>query len=234
MIEQTKRGNPFALVLLDASMPEMNGFELAERIWNDPKLSGPPILMLSSTDLIETPYQELKARLYAYLVKPVSRPALLTVMLGALTTVHESDGALPARITSPAGPSLRVLVVEDNAINQRVIKALLERDRHSVSLARNGAEAVELFSTQPFDLIFMDVQMPVMNGYDATREIRRQEQRDGGHIPIIALTAHAMKGDRVICLTAGMDDYISKPINQTELKSALQRFGTALAVEALS
>jgi two-component system, sensor histidine kinase and response regulator len=223
MIEHSKAADPFALVLLDASMPEMNGFELAEKIWTDPALIGAPILMLSSADLVETSQVALKSKLSAYLVKPVSRAALLQVMLEALGADQRSIAPSPRRAVSPAGLSLRVLVAEDNTINQKVISALLERNRHLVCLTQTGAEAVEMFSRQHFDVVLMDVQMPVMNGLDATRAIRSIEARIGGHTPIVALTAHAMNGDRDICLEAGMDDYLSKPIKQVDLTAVLNR-----------
>ena len=119
---------------------------------------------------------------------------------------------------------MRILVAEDNPVNQRVITVLLEKRGHSVSLARNGSEAVDVFAKQPFDMIFMDVQMPIMNGYDASLAIRSAERVTGFRTPIIAVTAHAMKGDREQCLNAGMDDYLTKPVVVRDLDAMLKRF----------
>jgi CheY-like chemotaxis protein len=121
---------------------------------------------------------------------------------------------------------MRILVAEDNPVNQRVITVLLEKRGHSVVLACNGSEAIDFQEKQSFDIIFMDVQMPAMNGHDATRAIRRAEQSIGSRIPIIAMTAHAMKGDREQCLQAGMDDYLAKPVLIRELEAMLEAFSS--------
>ena len=122
------------------------------------------------------------------------------------------------------GPALRILLAEDNVVNQKVAARVLERRGHRITLANNGAEAVTLFARDKFDLILMDIQMPEMNGYEATTAIRDRERTTGAHIPIIALTAHAMTGDRDRCLAAGMDDYISKPIHLEELLQKVEQF----------
>src|SRR5205085_10873973 len=122
---------------------------------------------------------------------------------------------------------LRVLMADDNVIYQKVAVHLLRKQGHSVVVVANGSEAIEAFERADFDLILMDVQMPVVNGYEATRSIRDRERGTSGHIPIVALTAHAMKGDRENCLDAGMDDYLTKPIHQDELKAMLDRVGTS-------
>ena len=120
-----------------------------------------------------------------------------------------------------------MLLAEDNVVNQKVASRLLEKQGHSVEIVSNGVEALDAHSRSRFDLILMDVQMPVMNGYDATRAIRAREALTGRHIPIVALTAHAMKGDREVCLEAGMDDYLGKPIHPVELFAIIERWGKA-------
>ena len=121
---------------------------------------------------------------------------------------------------------MHILLAEDNVVNQKVAARLLEKQGHRVRVTANGVEALEALSHDAFDLILMDVQMPVMNGYDATRNIREEEQGSGRHIPIVALTAHAMKGDREVCLKAGMDDYLGKPIHPVELLAVIERWSS--------
>ena len=128
----------------------------------------------------------------------------------------------------PVSPS-RILLAEDNPVNQRVGARLLEKGGHTVVIVSSGSEAVEAVLRESFDLVLMDVQMPLMSGYEATRCIRTREQRTGGHIPIVAVTAHAMKGDREICLAAGMDDYLTKPLRPQELNAAIGRWKYAAA-----
>jgi len=213
----------FALLLLDAHMPDMDGFTLAAHIQEDPALAGPRIMMLSSLD-IGSIKPELRESGY-YVVKPVTRANLLSAILRVLggepQRLVPSRGALPAATGRP----LRILLAEDNAVNQKVASRLLEKQGHSVEVTSNGAEALAAITRDAFDLILMDVQMPVMDGYDATLAIRAAEQGTGRHVPIVALTAHAMKGDREICLKAGMDDYLGKPIRPRELASVLERWG---------
>ena len=127
------------------------------------------------------------------------------------------------------GPALRILLAEDNVVNQKVAARVLERRGHSVTVASNGAEAVNLYGRDKFDVILMDIQMPEMNGYEATAAIRDHERTTGAHIPIIALTAHAMAGDRDRCLAAGMDDYVSKPIHLEELLQKVEQFSPSSA-----
>jgi len=214
----------FDLVLLYAQMPGMDGFTLARRISSRQDDAGPRIMMLSSVDvkIVGTVLPEIG--IANYLVKPVTRAALLKVIL----RVMASTGAEPAAAPVPAASShfqpLHVLLAEDNPVNQRIAMLLLQRDGHSVAIVENGAEAVEALERDVFDLVLMDVQMPVMNGYQASREIRKRETRSGRRTPIVALTAHAMKGDREICMEAGMDDYLSKPIQTGELRQVLARF----------
>jgi two-component system sensor histidine kinase/response regulator len=216
-------GDRFALVLLDAHMPGVDGFALARLIQEDPALAGPRIMMLSSLDIgALDPELRESGR---YLVKPVTRANLL----GAILNVMGEAPRRQARSQSPpaarTGCPLHILLAEDNAVNQKVASRLLEKQGHSVEVAANGAEALAALARGAFDLVLMDVQMPVMNGYDATKAIRAAEQGTGRHMPVVALTAHAMKGDRDICLDAGMDDYLVKPIHPTELVDVIERQG---------
>jgi two-component system sensor histidine kinase/response regulator len=218
-----RSGDRFALLLLDAHMPDMDGFTLATHIQEDPALVGPPIMMLSSLD-IGSIRPELRETGH-YVVKPVTRANLLSAILRVLG--GEPQRLVPSRGAVPAatGRPLRILLAEDNAVNQKVAARLLEKLGHSVEVTSNGAEALAAFTRGAFDLILMDVQMPVMDGYGATLAIRAAEQGTPRHVPIVALTAHAMKGDREICLKAGMDDYLGKPIRPRELASVLERWG---------
>ena len=222
--EQTRAGNRFALVLLDLQMPEMDGLELARLIHQENAYAGPRIMMLSSVDLPTVSADLRSDGISEYLIKPVTRANLLAAIL----KVVGERPQLPPRADAPplsAGiRPIRILLAEDNAVNQKVVVRLLERQGHSVVLAQNGAEALEASARRQFDLILMDVQMPVMSGYDSTRAIRARERRTGGHIPIIAMTAHAMNGDREICLDAGMDDYLSKPLQMKSLYETLERW----------
>jgi len=225
-------GDRFDLVLLDAQMPEMDGFTLARHIREDLTLVGPRIMMVSSIDVKVIGSDLSEFGLAHYVVKPVTRSNLLKALLKVM------GGGTPEAIqrsrAMEAGPraQLHILVAEDNPVNQRVAQLLLKKLGHSVVLTANGAEALDAVARESFDLIFMDVQMPVLNGYEATREIRKRERVNGLHTPIIALTAHAVKGDREICLDAGMDDYLSKPIQARDLHEVVTRWGPRHATVA--
>jgi CheY-like chemotaxis protein len=161
-----------------------------------------------------------------YLVKPIFQAQLLSAVLQvaeALTGTSESTDRTTVAM-SQASAALHILLAEDNTVNQKVAVRVLERRGHSVTLANNGAEAVTLWARETFDLILMDIQMPGMDGYEATTAIREVERTTGAHIPIVAMTAHAMTGDRDRCLAAGMDDYISKPIHMEELLQKVEQF----------
>jgi len=206
--ERAENRNPFALVLLDAQMPGMDGLTLSRQIEQDPTSAGPRIMMVGSLDL-KSLNRDLGEYSH-YVTKPVTQANLLKAVLNALG--KGPNLLMPARNVSwsTAERPLRILLAEDNVINRKVAVRLLERQGHSVVVACDGKEALVAFAREPFDVILMDVQMPELNGYDATRAIREQEQESGRHVSIIALTAHAMKGDREICLNAGMDDYLSR------------------------
>jgi two-component system, sensor histidine kinase and response regulator len=215
--------NRFSLVLLDAHLPDADGISLARQIQEDPTLAGPRIMMLTSLD-ISSMGSELRMSGH-YVVKPVTRADLLDAILRVLGEGHQrlvSPASIPpARAARP----LHILLSEDNLVNQKVAARLLEKQGHSVEVTSNGSEVLAALARDTFDLILMDVQMPVMNGYDTTQIIRAGERSTGGHVPIVALTACAMKGDRETCLKAGMDDYLSKPIHPPELSTVLERWG---------
>jgi CheY-like chemotaxis protein len=214
-------GHPFELVLLDAQMPGVDGFELARQIQENPALVGPRIMMLSSVDM-----RSIGSELHEsghYVVKPVTRTNLLNSILKVLGEVHRRPSPSHTAARTAVARSLHVLLAEDNVVNQRVAARLIERHGHSVEVTSNGTEALAAYTRGVFDLVLMDVQMPEMNGYEVTQAIRQAEEGTGYHVPIVALTAHAMKGDRETCLNAGMDDYLSKPIHGHELMLLLER-----------
>ncbi len=216
-------GEPFALVLLDAMMPDVDGFTLAEQIKQRPDLAGPVLLMLSSAGRAEDAARCRQVGVATYLMKPVKQSELLDAILMAR---HEAAGDAPRRAARPAPADprhLRVLLAEDNLVNQRLALRLLEKAGHAVTIAANGQEAVAAQQREPFDVVLMDVQMPEMGGFEATAAIRAREQETGQHVPIVAMTAHAMKGDRERCLEAGMDDYVSKPVRAEDLFAAVAR-----------
>lgn len=221
-------GEPFSLILLDAHMPGMDGFEVARHIAHTSGRTKPIIIMLSSLDSPET-HASLRAMgITLHLVKPVVRAELMKAILQAPGVRAQENAWKTVAPPGPPPPSvkrkpLRILVAEDNVVNQKLIVRLLEKKGHLVAIANDGAEALANIEWERFDLILMDVQMPRMGGLEVTQRIRALERKSGDHVPIFAMTAHAMKGDRERCLAAGMDDYLSKPIDTTELYEKLGR-----------
>ena len=218
-------GEPFQLALLDVNMPEMDGFTLAERMRGGVTMNGPAILMLSSSDHADAVERCRELALSAYIVKPITQTDLYVAMLKALDSMpRQPEQFQPKALPGPVSSRrLRVLLAEDNPVNQKLAVHLLENSGHEVRLAHNGAQAVELYRTEAFDLVFMDLQMPVMGGFEATALIRELEEGRGARIPIVALTAHAMQGDRERCFAAGMDGYVSKPIRREDLRLEIER-----------
>jgi signal transduction histidine kinase/CheY-like chemotaxis protein len=219
---------PYPLVIVDRHMPEMDGFTLLETIHADPALQSTAIMMLTSGDQPEDSRRCQQLGVAEYAIKPVSQQELLKLILRALGKVAKeekpaSSHTLPAVLPLAATAPLRILLAEDNVFNQKVAMGLLGRMGHNITVANNGLEAVELYSRSCFDVIFMDVQMPEMDGFRATELIRQQQEKSGIRVPIIAMTAHAMQGDRERCLAAGMHDYISKPIGRKELTAVIAR-----------
>jgi PAS domain S-box-containing protein len=218
-------GKPFSLVLLDGMMPGMDGITTAREIRSDPKISDVPIIMLTSAGQIVDSKLRPELGITACMMKPIKQPDLLETVHRVLVKHQRTDTvpppAAPAAQQGTTGP-LNILLAEDNRVNQILVIRMLERRGHRVSVAGNGKEALAAITKDKFDLVLMDVQMPEMNGLEATVAIREQERSTDAHIPIMAMTAHAMKGDRDRCLAAGMDAYISKPINVNEFFDAVE------------
>ena len=225
------RGEPFRVILTDGRMPGMDGFEFVTAVQRDSTLAGSDILMLTSAG---QPGEGARCRdlgIAAYLLKPVLKDDLLAALLAALGKHAEAPGpaSLVTRHSLREAPRrLQVLVAEDNPVNEAVIVRVLEKMGHAPTMAHNGREALSLATNSKFDLVFMDVQMPEMDGLAATRAIRESEKRSGAHLPIFAMTAHAMKGDREQCLAAGMDGYITKPVRFSDIQQALTGVATQL------
>jgi signal transduction histidine kinase/CheY-like chemotaxis protein len=226
MLRAAHGGVPFPLVILDGMMPQMDGFMVAEKIREHAELSGATVMMLTSGMTPGAAARCGELGIASYLTKPVAQAELLDAILVAVGSHRKAPvvDVRPIRATPAAQPylGLRILLAEDNEINRAVATGILEKRGHMVVQAANGREAVEACQSGSFDLIFMDVQMPVLDGFDATRAIRDLEAVDGAHTPIIAMTAHAMAGDRDRCLAAGMDDYLSKPVQKEDLLGILQ------------
>jgi CheY-like chemotaxis protein len=220
---------PYGLILTDMHMPKMDGFTLVENIRHRPELATATIMMLTSAGHRGDAARGLELGVSAYLLKPI-RQSELREAIARVLGAREEEGAIPLvtrfSLHDARDPSayLHVLLAEDNAVDQRLAVRLLEKRGHSVAVASNGREALVALEKEKFDLIFMDVQMPETDGLEATVAIREKEKSTGVHLPIIALTAHAMKGDREQCLTAGMDGYITKPIRPQELDEILEGY----------
>jgi signal transduction histidine kinase/DNA-binding response OmpR family regulator len=219
------QGKAFPLVILDSQMPGMGGFDLAENL-KQKRLGHAMVIMLTSAGLRGDAARCRELGIRAYLPKPVRRTDLLEaikIILSSESQAKESAPLVTVHTLRERRTCLRILVAEDNAINQILAMRLLEKRGHSVMVAENGRVAIEALEKQTFDAILMDVQMPVLGGLEAAAEIRAHEKTTGLHIPIIALTANAMPGDRELCLNAGMDDYLSKPLQAKELFAMIER-----------
>ncbi len=219
-------GSPFRVIFTDYRMPEMDGFALIQAVRECGALHAIPVLMLTSVDLGDFAARCREFAVNHYLTKPVDREELESLVVEVLNDSGGKDARPPLTKLDPAtGPcapqSLRVLVAEDNYVNQRVITRLLDKMGHTVSLVNDGHQALQAAEQNQFDVILMDCQMPGMDGFDATRRIRTSGSLALRRVPIIALTAHALKGDRERCLNAGMNDYLSKPIAAQDLASLL-------------
>lgn len=228
LTEAHKEGQPYALILTDMHMPNMDGFALIERIRQMPELSTAIIMMLTSAGHRGDAGRCQQLGVSAYLLKPIRQSELREAIARVLGD-HEQNGAIPLitrfSLHDARAPDvlLRVLVGEDNPVNQLLATRLLEKRGHTVVVAINGKEVLAELEKSTFDMILMDVQMPEMDGFEATRIIRQKEIGTGKHQSVIALTAHAMKGDRERCLAAGMDGYLAKPISAQELDEILER-----------
>jgi len=222
-----KQSDPFVLMLTDVQMPEKDGFELVEEVKGRTGLGHKPlVVMLTSAGVRGDSVRCRQLGVSAYVTKPIRQSDLHKVLMIVLGDTALRSGA-PELVTRhslrEAGLSkrLEILLAEDNLVNQKLAARLLEKQGHKVTLASNGNEALAILGKQAFDLVLMDVQMPELDGFEATAAIREREKLTGAHQVVIAMTAHAMKGDRERCLTAGMDGYVSKPIHAKELFAAI-------------
>jgi two-component system sensor histidine kinase/response regulator len=228
--EAARAGRPFQLVLLDANMPDMDGFEVAQEISRRPELERIPVMMLTSSGQYGDAARCRDAGIAAYLTKPIKGPDLFHAVVAALKP-HNPVPVTPTE--RPSAPQalrpVRVLLAEDNIVNQRVAVGLLTRRGHQVTVVDNGKDALDALDENrrqgraPFDVVLMDVQMPDVGGFEATAAIRRGEHDSGEHLKIIAMTAHAMDGDRDRCLAEGMDAYLSKPIDRNLLFAMVEQ-----------
>jgi CheY-like chemotaxis protein len=229
-LRQALDDDPFGIVILDMQMPEMDGQTTARLIRRNPRLAGTPLVLLSSIGLVKGGVEAVRAMGFdAGLSKPVRQSQLCDLLVQVLAgrpderTIVQAPGA-----TLPPDAPLRALIVEDNPVNQKVAQRMLETLGCQCDAVTNGLEALEALGRTFYDFVIMDVQMPVMDGIAATKEIRRREAT-GSRIAIIAMTAHAMQGDRERCLAAGMDDYVAKPVSRDAFRQALARSGTLVA-----
>jgi two-component system, sensor histidine kinase and response regulator len=217
-------GTPYALILTDMHMPAMDGFRLVELIEQKRELCAATIMMLTSADHRDDKERCRTLGIASYLIKPIRKTELLSALLAAIRKNRPAAQPVPTahqECTMEQPRNLRILLAEDNRVNQTVATRILEKMGHSLVVANNGNDALSLLAKQSFDLVLMDIQMPEMDGLTATHEIREREKRTLSRVPIIAMTAHAMKGDRERCLEAGMDGYVSKPIDKKELEWAI-------------
>jgi len=229
-------GKPYRLLLLDLQMPELDGFDVAKKIKENPLGDDLKIILLTSLGRKGDAARCKEVGISGYLTKPIKQSELLDAIMMAMGSPGEEDATVITRYTvQEARKRLNILVAEDNPINQRLVLELLKTRGHRAVLTSTGKEAIEAIEEEDFDLVLMDVQMPEMDGLTATREIRKIEVHPKSSIfnrqysiPIIAMTAHAMKGDREKCLESGMDDYVSKPINVEELFGVIEKFSHKL------
>jgi CheY-like chemotaxis protein len=212
----------------------MDGFGVVERIKQDAKLSKLVVIMLTSGGFRGDGAKCREMGIQGYLTKPIKRADLLEgikAALGSPTAPESSHSLITSHSLRENRGRLRILLAEDNPVNQALAVRLLEKRGHVVVVAKNGGEALDALDKQKFDLVLMDVQMPEMDGLQATAAIRKGEMMSGKHIPIIAMTAHAMAGDKERCLDSGMDDYITKPIRPEQMDDVLKRYSLVSSPE---
>ncbi|MHB0960858.1 MAG: response regulator [Pirellulaceae bacterium] len=222
LLSESRSETPFHMLLTDVHMPDVDGFTLVESVRANPAMADIPVILLTSTHVHEELDQCERLRVAAHVAKPIKQSDLLEAVTSSLSRVRGSEQpAISAFDSSVPLPRLRILVAEDSVMNQKLALGLLGTD-HEVTVVADGRQATSLVKQERFDVVLMDVQMPVMDGLEATRLIRAHERSTDQHVPIVAMTAHAMKGDRERCLAAGMDYYVSKPIRAARLLQALQ------------
>jgi CheY-like chemotaxis protein len=230
-----RSGKPFPLVLTDCMMPGMDGFELAERINQNPMLANATTIMLTSAGERGHASECMRVGIAAYLLKPIKQSDLLFTICSAIQkgpTEVERPRLITRHSIRESKRKLHILLAEDNPVNQKLAVKILQKMGHTVSVAANGKAALAYLENEMFDLVLMDVRMPEMDGLEATRTIREREHNTGTHIPILAMTALAMDEDRDQCLEAGMDGYVSKPINAQELFQSIENLGQVPDVQA--
>ncbi len=229
--EAEQQREPFPLIILDSEMPGVDGFTLAEHMRKIPGLGGATIMMLTSAMRARAAARCRELGVAACLTKPVKQSDLLDAILDVLSVATHQPPREDIISVAPLGSRrLRVLVAEDQRVNQTLVLRILEKRGHTAFCVSNGKEALVALESEPFDAVLMDVQMPKMDGLAATRAIRRKEKVSGGHLRIVAMTAHAMKGDRERCLAAGMDAYVGKPIRPIKLFEALEHVSESAAI----
>jgi PAS domain S-box-containing protein len=223
-----REGRRFGVVITDMQMPEMDGLVLSAQIRKQAAFRDVPILLLSSSGEKLDADRRQQLAITADLAKPLQPSELLDALLAALSKPGPMEESAPAvqDLQPEKTAGMTVLLAEDNEVNRKLVKTLLEKRGYSVVVAANGRDALDILQRESVDLVLMDIQMPVMDGFEAMRVIRANEIKSGGHLPIIALTAHAMKGNRERCLEAGADDYAAKPIRTPELLAAMERVMT--------
>jgi PAS domain S-box-containing protein len=233
MRSATGARDPFPLVLTDANMPGTDGFALSASIQQHPELARSVIMMVSSSQRPGDINRCQELGISAFLMKPVKQSELFDAIMSVAGVAPEVESVVAQDAGSSRKlPPMRLLLAEDSLVNQKLAVALLEREGHTVVVANNGQEAIDLCANETFDAVLMDVQMPQVDGLEATAAIRAQERETGRHLPIIAMTAHVMKGDREQCLQAGMDDYLSKPVRSKEVFERLHKLFDAKQPEA--
>jgi len=226
ILRQGESKNPFDIILLDYHMPVLDGLEMAELLKRENKINPPPAIVLLSSDDVNIQRSKLgEYGINRYMIKPIFRNELIKV-LNEMVSFNSGQSA-PIKVyaqkqNNTLGKRYNILLVEDNLINQKLANGLLRNLGCEVTIADNGKKAVDILSDNSYDIIFMDIQMPEMDGYEATGIIRDREKIKGIHTPIIAMTAHAMKGDREKCINAGMDEYITKPISLKSITEAIK------------
>ena len=218
-------GDEFSLMISDVSMPEMDGFQLVEAIRADQRFNALPVIMLGSGGHMNEGERRKELRIAAHLLKPAKQSEVFDEIVTVLNLPRATKRQTsPTQEPLPEVRSLNILLAEDNMANQKLAVGLLTKQGHQVTVASNGQIAVDNWEAGNFDVILMDVQMPVLDGMEATQVIRQKEAASNAHIPIIAMTAHAMTGDRERCLESGMDEYLSKPIRSKHIADKLAQF----------
>jgi CheY-like chemotaxis protein len=229
------RGRPFRLIITDFHMPEIDGFGLVERLRQTMSLARPVVLMLTSGDRAGDLARCRELGVSAYLIKPVRRNELRAAIGRALNQTCEATTRATSspEVLFDDGAGCSILVVDDQRVNQRVAQIILEKAGHKVRVADGGREALALLRQQSFDMLLLDVQMPDMDGFETTAAIRKMEAGTGRRTTVIAMTAHAMSGDRERCLDAGMDDYVSKPVQKQVLLDTVARYTPSVPASAV-